>query len=104
MAFNTTEAGVKDNVLGTLNVTLQKPRKSVIEPPILRLRCREDGPLVVELTKAVDGTSSVTVQVTDYHRMAFILPTHKSVLALYRCGKSANRPFCNGAEKLVNFA
>ena len=84
-------------------MTLQKSKKSAIEPPIVILRCREDGPLVVELPQAVAGTPSFTVQVTDPHREVFTLPTHKSALALCLCGKSANRPFFDGSHKRCEF-
>ena len=84
-------------------MTLQKPKKPVTDSPVVRLRCREDGPLVVELPEAIDGAPSVTVQITDHHREAFTLPTNKSVLALCRCGKSANLPFCDGSHKTCEF-
>ena len=84
-------------------MTSQKPKRSVTYPPSVRLRCREDGPLVVELPEAIDGTPSVTVQVTDHHREAFTLPTNKTVLALCRCVKSANRPFCDWSHKTCEF-
>ena len=84
-------------------MTLQKPKKPVTDPPVVRLRCREDGPLVVELPEAIDGAPSGTIQNTDHHREVFATFTNKSVLLLCRWGKSANHPFCNGSHKTCEF-
>jgi CDGSH-type Zn-finger protein len=58
------------------------------------IRCRENGPLVVE----------GPIRVIDHQGNAFVLPTNKPAVALCRCGQSATRPFCDGSHKRVNFA
>ena len=59
-------------------------------PKSVRLRCRSDGPLVVEgpcLIKSDDGGS-----------------IHESgQVALCRCGASQNKPYCDGSHKRVGF-
>jgi CDGSH-type Zn-finger protein len=57
------------------------------------IRCRENGPLVVE----------GPIKVIDHQGNAFVLPTNKPTVALCRCGQSANRPFCDGTHKKVSF-
>lgn len=61
------------------------------------IRCREHGPLVVELP---DG---VALRVTDHLGGEFDLPTHKRAVALCRCGASRSRPFCDGSHRDVGF-
>jgi CDGSH-type Zn-finger protein len=62
------------------------------------IRCREHGPLVVELPPGVD------LRVNDHEGRAFPLPTHKRVVALCRCGHSATRPFCDGSHRTCGFS
>lgn len=66
------------------------------------LRCREDGPLVVELPDAADGAGP-TFRVIDHQGAEFRLPDGKRAIALCRCGQSANRPFCDGAHRASGF-
>lgn len=59
----------------------------------LTIRCRENGPFVIE------GPAKVI----DHQGNAFTLPANKPAVALCRCGQSANRPFCDGTHKKINF-
>lgn len=59
----------------------------------VRIRCRENGPLVVE--------GSVTI--VDHQGHAFAPPGGKPVIALCRCGQSAIKPFCDGAHRAAGF-
>lgn len=65
------------------------------------LRCREDGPLVVELP-AADGTNPC-FRVIDHQGGEFALPAGKRAVALCRCGQSASRPFCDGTHRAAGF-
>ncbi len=59
----------------------------------LVIRCRPNGPLVIE----------GPVTIIDQHGNAFPLPGNKPLVALCRCGHSANKPFCDGAHKTCGF-
>ncbi len=60
---------------------------------VARIRCRLDGPLVIE----------GPVVVLDHQGNPFPLPTNKPAVALCRCGQSATRPFCDGSHKRAGF-
>lgn len=64
------------------------------------IRCRLDGPLVVEMPPE----GGVVLRVTDHVGGEFPLPTGKRAVALCRCGHSAHRPFCDGSHKAHGFA
>ena len=63
------------------------------QPPAIRIRCRLDGPLIIE------GPAVVV----DHLGNPFPLPANKPAVALCRCGHSATRPFCDGSHKRVGF-
>lgn len=66
------------------------------------LRCREDGPLVVEVPDAIAGNGP-EFRVIDHLGGEFQLPAGKRAVALCRCGQSARRPFCDGAHRAAGF-
>jgi CDGSH-type Zn-finger protein len=57
------------------------------------IRCRENGPLVVQ----------GTVRVVDHLGNEFAVPAAKEFVALCRCGHSGNRPFCDGSHRTCGF-
>ena len=57
------------------------------------IRLRDNGPLVIE------GEALII----DSEGNAFTPPAGKPVVALCRCGRSASRPFCDGAHKTCGF-
>jgi CDGSH-type Zn-finger protein len=57
------------------------------------IRCRENGPLVVQ----------GAVKVIDHQGNEFAVPPGKEFVALCRCGQSKNRPFCDGSHKTCGF-
>jgi CDGSH-type Zn-finger protein len=59
----------------------------------LIIRCRENGPYVIQ----------GTVTVVDYQGKAFTPPPGKDTIALCRCGHSKNRPFCDGSHRTNGF-
>lgn len=68
------------------------------EPGVVTIRCRENGPLVVEMP-AVCPDGEVQLRVADHLGQAFMLPVGKRAVALCRCGMSARRPFCDGSHR-----
>jgi len=72
------------------------------KPGCVTLRCREDGPLVVELPEATDA-SAPGFRVIDHLGGEFELPAGKRSVALCRCGHSARRPFCDGSHRAAGF-
>lgn len=81
----------------------QAPRPAPSGSPVVTIRCREHGPLVVELP-VVDGQAQVGLRVTDHTGREFQLPAHKRAVALCRCGQTGSRPFCDGSHKDCGFA
>ena len=73
------------------------------ERPTITIRCREHGPLVVELPTGADGPR-VGLRVTDHLGVEFPLPSHKRAVALCRCGHSRTRPFCDGSHRETGFS
>lgn len=72
------------------------------KPGFVTLRCREDGPLVVELP--VSGTAAGPgFRVLDHTGAEFALPEGKRAVALCRCGHSGTRPFCDGSHRAHGF-
>jgi CDGSH-type Zn-finger protein len=59
----------------------------------LVIRCRENGPLVIE----------GAVKVVDHQGNEFPIPASKDKIALCRCGQSGNRPFCDGSHRTCGF-
>jgi CDGSH-type Zn-finger protein len=74
----------------------------VLPPDSLTIRCRENGPLVVEMPTA-ERFETLSLRVTDHHGNAFPLPVGKRAVALCRCGHSQTRPFCDGSHKSCGF-
>lgn len=73
-----------------------------LPPDSLTLRCREHGPLVVEMP-ADPRFAALRLRVTDHLGHEFPLPTGKRAVALCRCGHSNARPFCDGTHKSSGF-
>jgi phosphatidylglycerol:prolipoprotein diacylglycerol transferase len=73
-----------------------------LPPDSLTIRCRENGPLVVEMPSA-ERFAQLTLRVTDHLGNPFPLPVGKRAVALCRCGHSQTRPFCDGSHKSCGF-
>jgi CDGSH-type Zn-finger protein len=59
----------------------------------LTIRCRENGPLVIQ----------GPIRIVDHQGNEFALPVGKDTIALCRCGHSKNKPFCDGSHRSVGF-
>ena len=73
-----------------------------LPPDALTIRCREHGPLVVEMP-ADARFASLRLQIADHRGALFPLPGGKRAVALCRCGTSGCRPFCDGSHKTCGF-
>jgi phosphatidylglycerol---prolipoprotein diacylglyceryl transferase len=73
-----------------------------LPPDSLTIRCRENGPLVVEMPTA-ERFAGLFLSITDHRGQEFTLPTGKRAVALCRCGHTRNRPFCDGSHKTSGF-
>lgn len=62
------------------------------EPSVIRLRA--NGPLVIH----------GPFRLVDAEGRELPLPPDKPLVALCRCGASANKPFCDGSHKGCGFA
>lgn len=65
--------------------------------PTVRLRCRKDGPIVIE---AEEG---IVIEVVDSEGQPALGPDGKPKLALCRCGQSTTKPFCDGTHKAAGW-
>lgn len=66
------------------------------------IRCRRDGPLVVELAPDLAARGAV-LRVTDHEGGEYALPAGDRPLALCRCGGAATKPFCDGSHRHNGF-
>lgn len=64
---------------------------STSEP--LTIRLRENGPLVIH----------GPFRLVNHRGEEIPLPGDKPLVALCRCGQSANKPFCDGTHKQIGF-
>ena len=80
-----------------------KPTEPRTFPPgSVTVRCRLDGPLVVELPPDAE-TLGVHLRVTDHLGNEYPIPAQKKAVALCRCGETKTRPFCDGTHKTCGF-
>jgi CDGSH-type Zn-finger protein len=76
-----------------------RPEATVVGP--VTIRCRENGPLVVDLP--ILGGVELRLRVIDHTGAEYPLPGHKRAVALCRCGSSDSKPFCDGSHKTNGF-
>lgn len=76
------------------------------KPGQVTIRCRANGPYVIELPEEPSNTGEPTrlvVRVIDHDGGEFTLPTGKRAVALCRCGQSGSRPWCDGSHRAAGF-
>lgn len=69
------------------------------KPGCVTIRCRVDGPLVIEMP----ADAPPGVRVIDHEGGEFSLADGKRAVALCRCGASATKPFCDGSHRDAGF-
>lgn len=74
----------------------------VLPPGSVTVRCRLDGPLVVELPPDA-AELGVYLRVTDHLGNEHSVPTAKKTVAFCRCNGTKTRPFCDGSHKTNGF-
>jgi len=78
-------------------------RPRVVPPGTVSIRCRLDGPLVVELAPDLIA-QGVALRVTDHEGKPIpVAVEDKPGLALCRCGHSRRRPLCDGSHVACGF-
>jgi len=81
----------------------RSPKAKRVHPPgSITIRCRLDGPLVVDLPPDAEQLG-LRLRVTDHEGNELPLATDDRPLALCRCGHSASKPFCDGSHKGSGF-
>lgn len=78
------------------------PAAREFPPDAITIRCRQNGPLVVEMPSG-ELFVGLRLRVTDHEGGEFALPAGKRAVALCRCGLSGTRPFCDGSHKAGGF-
>lgn len=74
--------------------------KRPLPPCSVTVRCRLDGPLVVEISP--DSLAlGIGLRVTDHEGQQYPLPDDGRPVALCRCGHSGRKPFCDGSHKAL---
>ncbi len=71
-------------------------------PGSVTVRCRLDGPLVLELPPDAEALG-VYLRVTDHLGNEFQIPSGKRAVAFCRCNGTKTRPFCDGSHKTCGF-
>lgn len=77
-------------------------RERTLPAASITIRCRRDGPLVVELAPDLVAGGAI-VRVTDHEGGEYTIPDGERPLALCRCGASATKPFCDGSHRHNGF-
>jgi CDGSH-type Zn-finger protein len=62
-------------------------------PDPLVIRCRENGPLVIQ----------GFVKIVDHLGNEYPVAPGKDTIALCRCGQSMTKPFCDGSHRTCGF-
>ena len=79
-----------------------QPESRAFPEGSVTIRCRLDGPLVVELPPDAEA-KGIYLRVTDHLGGEYPIPPGKRAVGLCRCGETKTRPFCDGTHKTCGF-